>query len=438
MLNFMNYINNTLKSIKEIRASGFAKNVMMVTGGSVFAQALSVLMSPIVTRIYAPKDYGIMTLYISFLGMVNLLGSLTYDDAIPIADDDENAFNVLVLCFMILFFITLVMFLLLFNSNYLFVLFNTKELIEYKYLIPIGFFLTGIYMILSKWALRQKDYLSIAKTKYSQSIVANLTKIIYGLTLSGPLGLIFGSIFSQSAGIITLIKPNVLYFKKLAKQSNAEKVKYLAKRYLNFPLFSTPGLFVLSLSGQLPAIFISALYGTTVVGHFGLALGITFMPMTLVGKSVQDVFYGEAASLGCNNPARVRDLSNKLLKKLILFGSVPLIILLVGGPILFSFVFGARWETAGEYSRILSLFVFCHLIFHPISVVFSIFEEQKKSFLLSFLRLALVIITFTIAKEFVWKPTTTILMFSVLMSLVEFTKYVMAQRIMRLRIIKSS
>lgn len=420
-----------MEKIRNLFKSSFGKNVIMITGGTIFAQILTALLSPVITRIYSPKDYGILTVYTAILGMISLLGALSYDYAIPIADDDGKAINILSLCIIILFLFTFILILLLvfFGSNIL-RLFDADTLLKYKYFIPLGFFATGLYTVFSSWAFRKKDFHSIAKTKYSQSIIGNITKIGLGLVYIGPIGLILGRILGQSAGIGTLAKPLIKSDKDLFKKINKKDILWSAKRYINFPLFSAPTLFLISFSSQIPVIFISNLYGSEIVGFYGLALGITFLPMTLIGKSIQDVFYGEAANIGKSNPQRVKQLSNKLLKKLKLIGLIPMIILVFWGPFLFSFVFGANWYNAGIYSRLLTPFVFSHFIFHPISTVFSIFEQQKKSFILNVIKLIMVLVVFGIAKLFLLDSYLAVLIFSIAMAIIELFKYLLAQKIM--------
>lgn len=429
-----------IKTIKNsIKEGSFTKNVLMITGGAVFAQALSILLSPVITRLYSPEQYGVLTVYIAFLGMINLLGALSYDSAIPIADDDEKAFNVLILCLLILLFATSILFFAVVIAGDLFLgLFKAEEISQFKYFIPIGFFLTGFYTVMSQWAFRKKNFKSITVTKYSQSITGNSTKIGLGLFNVGAVGLIIGNILSQSAGIFTLIKPNIGEFKEMIKRIEYQKIKNLAKRYIRFPLYTAPGLFILSASGQLPTIFMSSLYGSGIVGLYGLARGITFLPMTIIGKSVQDVFYGEAASIGRTNPMRIKELSSKLLKKLILLASIPMLTLILFGPTLFAFVFGVDWRAAGMFARILSIEVFFHFIFHPISTVFSIFEQQKKSLFIYILRLILVLVIFISARTLGFYTYLTVLIYSIAMAMIELLKYILAQKIIDEEIIKGS
>ena len=75
------------------------------------------------------------------------------------------------------------------------------------YLIPIGVLFGGSYRIIINWAYRNKDFKSISKTKLTQSIVGNGTKIGLGMFGIGPIGLILGQIFKEGAGIGTLSRP---------------------------------------------------------------------------------------------------------------------------------------------------------------------------------------------------------------------------------------
>ena len=45
----------------------FAKNFFLIAGGTAFAQVINALMSPIITRVYSPEEYGVLTVYVSLL-----------------------------------------------------------------------------------------------------------------------------------------------------------------------------------------------------------------------------------------------------------------------------------------------------------------------------------------------------------------------------------
>lgn len=414
----------------------FAKNVALIAGGTAFAQIIGVLLSPIVTRIYSPDEFGVLTIFISILGAISLMGSLSYESAIPIADDDIKAINIFSLSLIVLFLISILLSIIIFcGGEYFLQVLNATELINYKYFLIIGFIMTGVYTILDSWSLRTKNYKVIAMTKYSQSIIGNVGKIILGMLRLGPSGLIFGQILGQSAGIIYMFRPILKNQKELLKSINMSSICWSAKRYVRFPKYSAPTILIISLSSQLPVYFLSAFYTSHTIGLYGLALTITFLPMSLIGKSVQDVFFGEAASLGKSNPEEIKKLSQSLLRKLLVIGAVPMVILSFLGPKLFSFIFGDNWIDAGTIASILTIYAYTHFIFHPISTVFSIFEEQHLQLYLNLAKIVLIIIVFYIAKIFGFNAYYAIFLFSVVMGITELLKFLLAHHVLNKRLV---
>lgn len=422
--------------IQNLYKSGFAKNVAIIAGGTVFAQALSSLLSPLITRIYSPEEFGILTLFIAITTIMAFLASFSYELAIPIAENDEKAVNVLFLCMVILFSTALIIFaVLFFSGDFLFHFFNAASLSEYKYLIPLCFLTSGFYALFSQWAYRKKDFKILAKSKYIQSITGNFIKIGLGLLSFGPAGLLLGQIFMAGAGTTSMVRTFISSQKYFFKSVNKKDVLMMAKRYMNFPVFTAPTKLLLSLSSQLPVVFISLLYTPATVGLYGLAKSVTFLPMTLIGKSVEDVFYGEAAGIGRKNPDKIKKLYNKLLKKIIILAAIPAIIFIIFGPVLFSVVFGERWYEAGIYSRLLSIYVFSYFISHPVSALFYIFEQQKKALMLNIANLFFVFIVFGAAKIFSFHPHYTVLSYSVAKGVIEIVRYRMVNQILCVEII---
>ncbi len=421
-----------MEKIRNLTKGNFAKSVILLTGGAIFAQVITFVVSPIITRIYSPVDYGILTVYNAVLGIVSMMGALSYEEAIPIADDDEKAVNIFSLCIMILLTITIIVSILLFFfGENLLELLNAKEILKYKYFIPIGLFSIGLYIIVSGWAFRKKNFKALAKTKYSQSIVGNVTKIGLGLLSFGPIGLILGRIFAESAGIFDLLRSMVKDDKNILKKINIKTMTYVAKRYIKFPLFSAPTILLISLSTQVPIILMSTIYGSKVVGLYGIAITVTYLPATLVGKSIESVFYGESASLRHENPERIKELSDKLMLKLILLAGIPMLILIAFGPQLFSIVFGAAWREAGIYSRLSTIATFSYFISQPSSAIFIVFEEQTQLFFLNVVKLILVLILFQAIKMMNLDSYAAIFILSLIMAALDFGKYIMAQKILR-------
>lgn len=422
---------------KNLFKSNFAKSVAIISGSTAFAQVLNALFSPIITRIYNPNEYGVLTVYTSILGIIVIIASLKYELGIPIAEDDEKAVNVMALSFFILFFFVALIFVIFyFCGEIILTLLDASILTNYMYLIPIGVLFGGSYRIIINWAYRNKDFKSISKTKLTQSIVGNGTKIGLGMFGIGPIGLILGQIFKEGAGIVTLSRPFLLKDKHLLRKINREGIHYSVKRYKRFAYFSAPSQLLDAAGLQLPVFFITSLYGSQVLGFYGLANSIVNLPMVLIGQSVGDVFYVEAAHVGRENPKRIKDLSNKLFKRLVIIGLIPLLVLLFFGPFLFSFVFGSQWYEAGVYARIIAFLVFFRFIFMPISGIYSVLEHQKEKFFLDLLRVSLVLVSFFASHFLNLSSYQALILYSILMSFVYLTTYLLMQRILNQEIKK--
>lgn len=428
---------NQLKNIKEVLMSNFAKSVLLIAGGTAFAQLLNTFMVPIITRIYSPKEYGILTVYTAILMMLGVIGSLKYEWGIAIADNDEKAINVLMLSMIVLLAVVgIITLIFIFFGKAFLDLIGGEVLFKYRFLIPLGILFTGLYDIFTQWAIRKKNFKSISKTKLSQSMAQNIIQVGFGLFNLGPITLILGRIFGQSAGITTLSIPFVKNDRALLEKINKKEIAWCAKRYIRFPLFSALSQFLNTASIQLPVLFIISLYGSQVIGFYGLANGVINLPTVLVGTSVGDVFYGEAASIGRTDPERLKALSTKLFRKLIIIGLVPLITLVLFGPFIFSLVFGQGWSEAGIYARIISFSVFTRLIFIPISRIYSVFERQKEALFLDALRVVLVLIVFSISKLISLNQYWAVGYYTIAISIVYLITFLWAQKIMNDEIIK--
>ncbi|WP_342600226.1 oligosaccharide flippase family protein [Psychrobacillus sp. FSL H8-0483] len=419
-----------MKEIKKSKKNSFFKNVLIITGGTATAQLINTLLTPVITRIYSPEEFGILTVYLAILGIIAITGSLKFDLGIAIAEDDEKAINVVALSIIVLvMYVSSITLILYFWGDNLLELFSSTVIIKYKFLIPLGILFTGLYNIFTQWALRNRNYNSISKTKLNQSLIQNIFTISFGLFHLGPIGLILGNIFGQSSGIGTLSAPLIKEDKYLFNKINIKYILWCAKRYVRFPLYTAPSQFLNIAGLQLPILFMTSLFGSSVVGFYGLANIIVSLPINLIGRSVSDVFYGEAARIGRTSPNDLKKISNNLFKKLILIGLIPLIILLMFGPSLFAFVFGQEWYTSGVYARIIAFLIFARLAFTPITRVFSIYEKQKDELFLDIFRIIMVLLVFALSKIFLLNSYGFVGLYTIAMSIVYIIGFLWARKV---------
>ena len=75
--------------------SDFSRSVMILVSGTVLAQFLSYLISPIISRLYTPEDMSYLSLFSRIIAFMAVFGTLRYEQAFPLPKRDEHAFSIL-------------------------------------------------------------------------------------------------------------------------------------------------------------------------------------------------------------------------------------------------------------------------------------------------------------------------------------------------------
>jgi len=403
---------------KKLKNNVFYRNIVVVAGGNITARLIGIISAPIITRLYLPADYGIYSIFLSIFGIAGSLATLRYSVTIPIAESEKLSDNILKLCF----FITSSLSLLLVVCVALFgdffaAKYNTNRIIPYLWFIPIVFFCTGIYEALNNWALREKRFSLITRTKIRQSTSSAAVKIGLGALGVSPLGLFIGQIADSAAGIGSLfsklrqVKPS--FFKHLSWH----EIKFAAKRYKKFPLVQSWSQLLLALGAQLPVLLLGSFYGAKAAGIFGLANSMINLPMDLIGQSVAQVYYAEISKYGKNNPQKIYNLSVSIIKKLFWIGLIPVGIIALFGPWIFETIFGTEWYDAGLYARYFSMVILTRFISSPLVSIFNVFEKQVLQLILNILRVILVTLIFTISHFLDFDANSAIILYSTIIPL---------------------
>src|SRR5215218_6476741 len=91
-------VRSTGVRIRQINPRGRnVRRVMMLTGSAAVGQGLVVAVSPILTRLYHPDDFGVLALFMSVIYVLMVVGALHYEAAIFVPEDHDTAAAVLVM-----------------------------------------------------------------------------------------------------------------------------------------------------------------------------------------------------------------------------------------------------------------------------------------------------------------------------------------------------
>ena len=367
-------------SIKLSRGSAtFADNVVDLTVGSAIAFGVSILASPITSRLFGPEEFGLAALFMSGVAILGAIVCLRYETAIVLPKEDMDAASLFVLCGMILIVTTTLTatFSMLFGPRVLSYL-GVDELKPYLWLFPCYVFLIGIQFPLRIWHTRYRRFRVTAVNNVLNNLLTAIAEISggwAGFTTGGNLLVI--RFFSQIASPAFLLwrLPRIDY-RFIIRNINIGPILKLAKKYIKFPLIGSWAIIVAALAAHLPIILLSALFNPVVSGFYAKALYLLLLPTLIIGQSIGQVFFQESAYQMADG-RNLAGLVEAVLSRAITLGFLPFALLAIIGPELFGLFLGARWTESGVYVQILAPQVYLTLVAGSITTLFGTLAKQE-------------------------------------------------------------
>lgn len=355
-----------MKLIKNIQRSEFLKNVLPLVLGSGGGQLVLLLTTPLITRIYDPINFGILTLYAAVLSVLSILINGRYELSIMLPEHDDDSKSLVSLSIFICVCLTSMMALVILVVFYSGAEFGSDW---YFFLIP-AVLLTGIFQVSSVWNNRRQNYQRIAKANVTQTASTAISQIILGLSGAQLYGLILGALIGLFSGVLVYLKSKVLKLGSISKEISVKSLIRNAKEYKEFPCYSLFGAFINNLALQSPVFFIGVMFQPAFTGQYGLASRIVFIPVVLISTAVFQVIFKKISVLFNED---FRELRNYLSGKFLLLVGISFpfcVIFQFWSKEIFQTIFGAEWAMAGEFAKYLTWVAFIKFSITPLTGVF--------------------------------------------------------------------
>lgn len=147
----------------------FVRSVLTLMTGTSIAQAISILVSPLLTRMYDPSDFGILALFGSIVATIGVVATGRYELAILLPKKEDDAANLVALSMSIALVLSgMTGVVILFCDSEIAKLLNNPLIGFWLYWIPVSVFFTGLYQTLSNWVNRKKEYRRLAISRIAQ------------------------------------------------------------------------------------------------------------------------------------------------------------------------------------------------------------------------------------------------------------------------------
>ena len=382
------------------RAS-FARSVSILVGGSATAQIITIGAMPIVTRLYSPAEIGVISLFVAFFGFWASTLSLRYEHALLIAENDKESHDVHRLAIILVVVMSVIGLPVLWGLKHS----NTLEfglLPDWAPMLAATIFIChGTFMVNRSWALRAGLIKSITKASVAKSAANATTRVGLGLFGSGVTGLFLAELAGACASMTRLAIATRRHFSHSRPDGfGIDRLTKIAKKYKKYPLIETPSTWLDSLTLTLPVPMMASLYGATAAGLFGLSRMVVAVPNSQIGTAVADVFQMELSKAVVErNGTQARTLFYSIMKKMALFGLIPLIGVLLFANWLMPLIFGQKWADAGQMAMIVAPWFYAALVVSPLSRSLSVLQAQEFKLIYDGFVLIALIAVFYVAKS---------------------------------------
>jgi O-antigen/teichoic acid export membrane protein len=333
--------------------SELLRSASILITGTVIAQLISILLQPFLRRFFSPQLFGIYSVYLSIIGIIIVISSLRYDDAIVLPKTDKESANILGLSLIFSFAINLLLFLLvlIMGGNIIkFLNLPASFPVWLLYIIPLSAFLYNSYQCLNYWLVRKRKFYAVSVNKLCRRGAEGISQVSFAL-LKNSNGLIYSDIIGQTVNVLTVLFQTIkngLTFRSIS----LVKLKYVFKKYKDFPKFNLLPAFMSTCSFMLPPIFINKFFSSESAGFFDLAKLLLSVPLALVATSFSSVLLQRVSEKFNKRESFIAEL-----KPVILIVSaislIEILAIVFFGEFLFKIIGGASWIISGKISKIM-------------------------------------------------------------------------------------
>ena len=350
------------KIYKSLLLDKYIKDVLFQGTGNSFAQLISILILPLLSRIYTPEDFGLFSLFTQITAFFGIIITFRLEYFLLLNKSSNEISSYLNKIFKISFVLTIVYTIILFFFNHKLIFFSIDlSNTVYFILCPLAALFFS-YSILFQQLVQKKEDFKISG--FSEVI----NKMFYGSTAllgffyKNVIFLIMASIIGPFSKAIFLVKKS--NFNILKKSFSPLTIGIVKKDIIKNSISFSTSSFIQFFIGILPILYITKTFSITTLGHFSLVISCLYLPTSLLGSALGQVYFQRSSSLFQEKKSFWK-IWIKTFKTVVYIGIPAYSIVYLLSPELFPIVFGDEWVDAGTYARTFSIASFFTFISTP-------------------------------------------------------------------------
>jgi len=353
------------------------------------AQGLSFALSPLLSRLYTPDDFGLVALYMAIAGLLSMAATLKYEQAIMLPAKTEEATALLVLVILLGSGFALLVSLLVFLFHPFWVkLTGLPEISIWLWFLPLSILLHTFLQSFNYMANRLKCFGTMATANVSQYTALNVVRITLGSIKFSFNGLMIAQLVAPVFAIIIFLRKVLPLIKNALPILNFRILKEQAFRFIAYPRYNLLQSLSNNLASSLPIFMFTSGFSGETAGLYAFGYTFIFRPLSLFSQSTLQVLSQKIIE-DYNKQQPIYPNIRKLVFQFFKIGILPFIVLGIFAPSIFSFVFSPVWEESGRMIQILLPWLFLVYLTSPLAFLPELLFRQKKSMYIDFVSIAL-------------------------------------------------
>ena len=331
-------------------SSRFVRDTGSLATGVVVAQLIGLAISPVLTRLFTPADFGVYSLVVSMSSIAGVFATLRLESIIPAVKSGTDAMRLMQLMFGLSCLTGLV-------ALPLIVIF-AKPLAQALslpvageatlYLVPVLLVALAFFSGIRAWCIRHGRFEAVSRGQIARAVCAALVWLGLGWTglAQGP-----GLALSAGQGAADLVFSGVLYQSLTRREWRTlisprwGRIRTALKRNANMVRTLVSSQAIAALYSRMPIIVIAAVFGPTQAGFYALAERVVGAPAALIANTIGDVYRQRAANAH-RDGLPFDGLMRQVLVLTLALSVVPFVVAMALTPKYFGAVFGQQWQPA--------------------------------------------------------------------------------------------
>lgn len=359
------------KNVKRIRKEDLFASYATVMFGAAGAQIVTILLLPVLTRVYSVEEFGVFGLCVALSNFLRVFFTFRLELAIPNARTKSEASSVVYILAAIGITVLAALYLIIFvfEPGYL------DRFGGFSLFVPLMAFVTSTDQLINFWMSRFGLYKLLSVSRLVRAFSIGIFQVVLGLYLNFGEGLLYGYLAGE---LLTLLFVCVALWRKgnWVVDASTKRMIFVLKKHSHNAFYMFPGHVLNMGITQLPIVVFEQLFGAAAAGVFYMAVRIVSVPGQLVGSVVHKVFTSEAAK-DFGRYGECYSITRKTLLASFFVYSVAYCVIDVISIAYIDVILGQEWKSAIKVILIWSAVELVPAVFFTISGVWSVTGSQK-------------------------------------------------------------